>query len=126
LCGLGQTAPNPVISTLRYFWDEYEAHLRDKFCPSGVCKGLFRYEIDIEKCTGCGVCLKNCPVSARGAPTGDRLSVGSASGGKAIAGEKKKPHTIDTAICELCGICVEKCKFNAIVPKPRLNDTRKA
>ena len=108
LCGLGQTAPNPVISTLRYFRNEYEAHLNDKFCPAGVCKELFNYAINPEKCTGCTVCAKNCPV-------------------KAITGEKKKAHTIDTAKCELCGICVEKCKFNAIapVPKKQLNDIKK-
>ncbi|MBI5779364.1 MAG: NADH-quinone oxidoreductase subunit NuoF [Planctomycetes bacterium] len=108
LCGLGQTAPNPVISTLRYFRKEYETHLHDKFCPSGVCKGLFRYEIATEKCTGCTLCAKNCPV-------------------KAIAGEKKKPHTIDTIKCEVCGICVEKCRFNAIAPMPnkQLNQVKK-
>jgi NADH:ubiquinone oxidoreductase subunit F (NADH-binding)/(2Fe-2S) ferredoxin len=99
LCGLGQTAPNPVISTIRYFRHEYESHLNDKFCPAGVCKGLFLYEIDAEKCTGCTVCAKNCPA-------------------KAITGDKKKPHAIDTVKCELCGICVDKCKFNAITPKP--------
>ncbi|MEK7449993.1 MAG: NADH-quinone oxidoreductase subunit NuoF [Planctomycetota bacterium] len=99
LCGLGQTAPNPVLSTIQYFRDEYESHLRDKFCPSGVCKGLFRYEIDVEKCTGCGLCLKNCPAQA-------------------IEGNKKQPHKIIQDQCETCGICVEKCRFNAISPKP--------
>ncbi|MEK7309949.1 MAG: NADH-ubiquinone oxidoreductase-F iron-sulfur binding region domain-containing protein, partial [Planctomycetota bacterium] len=101
LCGLGQTAPNPVISTLRYFRNEYEAHLNDKFCPAGVCTGLFRYEIDLGKCTGCGLCLKNCPTQA-------------------IAGAKKQPHTIIQDKCQVCGICMAKCKFNAISPKPQV------
>jgi len=100
LCGLGQTAPNPVLSTIQYFRHEYESHCKDKFCPAGACRDLFRYEIEAEKCTGCGICLKNCPVEA-------------------ISGEKKKTHLIDDAKCEVCGICVEKCRFNAIVPKPK-------
>lgn len=99
LCGLGQTAPNPALSTMRYFRDEYESHSKDKFCAAGVCIGLFTYVIDPKKCTGCGVCRKNCPV-------------------KAITGEKKKAHKIDPDKCTSCKTCVEKCKFNAISPQP--------
>ncbi|NOZ22632.1 MAG: NADH-quinone oxidoreductase subunit NuoF [Planctomycetes bacterium] len=95
LCGLGQTAPNPVLSTLRYYRDEYEAHVREKRCPAGVCQALISYGIDEEKCTGCGACLKACPASA-------------------ISGEKKKPHTIDKTICIKCGICKTTCKFEAV------------
>lgn len=95
LCGLGQTAPNPVLTTLKYFRDEYQAHIRDKKCPARVCKPLLTYEIDPEKCTGCTVCAKVCPT-------------------KAIAGERKKPHLIDQALCIKCGSCYNKCKFDAI------------
>jgi NADH:ubiquinone oxidoreductase subunit F (NADH-binding) len=96
LCGLGQTAPNPVQTTLRYFRPEYETHILDKKCPSGVCKPLFHYEIDSEKCTGCGVCSRRCPVQA-------------------VAGEKKKPHLIDLNRCTKCGSCYESCKFHAVL-----------
>ena len=95
LCGLGQTAPNPVQTTLRYFRSEYEAHILDRKCPAGVCKPLFHYEIDLEKCTGCGVCLRQCPVQA-------------------VSGEKKAPHAIDLDRCTKCGSCFESCKFEAI------------
>jgi NADP-reducing hydrogenase subunit HndC len=95
LCGLGQTAPNPVLTTLRYFRDEYEAHVVDKHCPAGVCKALIKYAIDEEACTGCGRCRKACPQDA-------------------ISGEKKKPHTIDQDKCIRCGICLDNCKFEAI------------
>ncbi len=95
LCGLGQTAPNPVLSTLRYFRDEYEAHIFDKTCPAKVCKGLITYFVIPEKCTGCMVCLRNCP-------------------GGAITGKKKEPHVIDAAICTRCGICMSMCKFEAV------------
>ena len=95
LCGLGQTAPNPVLSTIRYFRDEYEAHITEGRCPAGVCKSLIRYRIDPEKCVGCGACLKVCPPAA-------------------IAGEKKQPHEIDHAVCIRCGRCLEACKFDAI------------
>jgi NADP-reducing hydrogenase subunit HndC len=95
LCGLGQTAPNPVLSTLRYFRDEYEAHIREHRCPAKVCRGLFRYEIVPETCTGCGVCAKNCQV-------------------KAITGERRKPHLIDPEICVRCGVCFAKCPCTAI------------
>ncbi len=95
LCGLGQTAPNPVLSTIRYFRDEYEEHIHNKRCPAGVCKALIKYEIDSEKCKGCGICLNACPHEA-------------------IRGEKKKVHTIDQEVCQKCGICKEECKFDAI------------
>jgi Pyruvate/2-oxoacid:ferredoxin oxidoreductase delta subunit len=96
LCGLGQTASNPVLSTLRYFQDEYMAHVRDKKCPAGVCKDLITYSIDPEKCTGCGACLKACPEEA-------------------ITGEKKETHRITTEKCVKCGICLDVCKFDAVV-----------
>jgi NADH-quinone oxidoreductase subunit F len=98
LCGLGTSAPNPVLTTILYFRDEYEAHIRDKRCPAGVCKNLFYYEIDEGACTGCTLCAKQCPQEA-------------------ITGEKKKPHKLDQSKCIKCGICYENCKFNAVVIK---------
>ncbi|WP_040198096.1 NADH-quinone oxidoreductase subunit NuoF [Candidatus Soleaferrea massiliensis] len=98
LCGLGQTAPNPVLSTLRYFRDEYEAHIKDRTCPSGVCKALLNYQIDKEKCTGCTLCSRVCPVHA-------------------IEGTVKHPHTIDLSKCIKCGACMDKCRFGAISKK---------
>ncbi len=95
LCGLGQTAPNPILSTLRYFRDEYVAHVVDKKCPAGVCKGLVSYSIDPVKCRGCGICAKQCPVDA-------------------ISGERKLPYKIDTDKCIKCGACEAKCPFKAI------------
>jgi NADH:ubiquinone oxidoreductase subunit F (NADH-binding)/Pyruvate/2-oxoacid:ferredoxin oxidoreductase delta subunit/(2Fe-2S) ferredoxin len=95
LCGLGTSAPNPVVTTIHYFRDEYESHIRDKKCPAGVCKALFHYEIDEEACTGCQVCAKKCPQEA-------------------ITGTKKEPHHLDQAKCIKCGICYDMCKFNAI------------
>ena len=95
LCGLGQTAPNPVLSTLKYFRDEYEAHIKDKKCPAGECKAMTQVRIDKEKCRGCGLCAKNCPVSA-------------------IHGEIKSPFEIDSNKCIKCGVCIAKCPFRAI------------
>ncbi len=95
LCGLGQTAPNPVLSTLRYFRDEYEAHIVEKRCPAGVCKALLSYHIDPDKCKGCTLCARNCPNNA-------------------IIGTVKNPHIIDTDKCVKCGVCMEKCKFGAV------------
>ena len=95
LCGLGGTAPNPVLTTLRYFRDEYEAHIKEKTCPAGVCKALITYTIDPELCTGCMVCAKICPVEA-------------------ATGEKKELHTIDQDKCIKCGACFESCKFDAV------------
>jgi NADH:ubiquinone oxidoreductase subunit F (NADH-binding)/(2Fe-2S) ferredoxin/Pyruvate/2-oxoacid:ferredoxin oxidoreductase delta subunit len=96
LCALGTSAANPVLSTITYFRDEYEAHIRDKRCPAGVCKKLIEYGIDEEKCTGCTLCAKECPTAA-------------------ISGEAKNPHTIDVAKCTKCGICYEVCRFDAVV-----------
>jgi NADH:ubiquinone oxidoreductase subunit F (NADH-binding) len=95
LCGLGKTVPNPVLSTLRYFREEYDAHINDKKCPAGVCKTLIMFSIDPGKCTGCTACALNCPQ-------------------KAIAGEKKKPHAINQEACIKCGICHDTCKFGSI------------
>ncbi len=95
LCGLGQTAPNPVLSTLRYFRDEYVAHVKDKKCPAGVCKKLLNYYIEADKCKGCTACARKCPVGA-------------------ISGKVKEAHTIDTTKCIKCGACIATCKFNAI------------
>ena len=95
LCGLGQTAPNPVSTTLRYFTPEYQAHVIDKKCPAGVCKPLFHYEIDPDECTGCMLCARKCPVEA-------------------ITGEKKQPHVIDQEKCTKCGTCYQVCKFDAV------------
>ncbi len=95
LCGLGQTAPNPVMSTLKYFRDEYEAHIKDHKCPAGVCTELITYSIDAGNCTGCGLCLKKCPAEA-------------------ITGEMKQPHVLDTGKCIKCGICYDVCKFDAV------------
>ncbi len=98
LCGLGNSAPNPVLTTLKYFRDEYESHIKDKKCPAGVCKELIEYSVDEEKCVGCTKCAKECPEQA-------------------ISGEKKKSHTIDQTKCIKCGVCYEGCKFDAILIK---------
>ena len=98
LCGLGQTAPNPVLSTLRYFRDEYVAHIVEKRCPAGVCKELLSFSIDPDKCKGCTKCKRNCPVGA-------------------ISGDVRQPHVIDTEKCIKCGVCVTNCNFGAIVKK---------
>lgn len=98
LCGLGQTAPNPILTTLRYFRDEYEAHILDRRCPAGMCKELLSYYIDPEICNGCRACTKVCPVEA-------------------ITGEKKEPHVIDEEKCIACGACLDRCKFEAVKTK---------
>jgi NADH:ubiquinone oxidoreductase subunit F (NADH-binding)/(2Fe-2S) ferredoxin len=95
LCQLGGTAPNPVLSTLRYFRDEYETHIHDKKCRAGVCKSLVRFTIDAEACNGCGLCLRCCPAEA-------------------VSGAKKEPHRIDAELCIQCGVCYEDCPFDAV------------
>ncbi len=95
LCALGRTAPNPVLSTLHYFKDEYLAHINEARCPAGICRDLTEFNIEAELCTGCGLCVKNCPVDA-------------------ISGEKKEPHVIDQEKCIQCGECINHCKFNAV------------
>lgn len=95
LCGLGQTSPNPVLSTINNFWDEYVEHVKEKKCRAGACKSLMQYVIDTDVCVGCTSCARNCPVNA-------------------IQGERKSPHHINQEICIKCGTCIEKCKFNAI------------
>jgi NADH-quinone oxidoreductase subunit F len=96
LCGLGQTAPNPVLTTIKYFRDEYEAHINDRICPAGACKALVKYSIVEEKCIGCGACKRACPVDA-------------------ISGEKKEVHVINQDICIKCGSCMTACKFDAVI-----------
>ncbi len=96
LCALGQSAPNGVLTTLKYFHDEYLAHIEERKCPSHQCTALITYGISEEKCKGCGACMKNCPASA-------------------ISGKKKSPHAIDTARCIKCGNCITMCKFDAVV-----------
>ncbi len=98
MCALGQTAPNPVLSTLKYFRDEYEAHVVEKRCPAGVCKNLMHYEIQPDKCRGCTLCARKCPANA-------------------ITGKVKEPHVIDQSKCIKCGACMEGCKFSAIIKK---------
>jgi NADH-quinone oxidoreductase subunit F len=96
LCALGKTAPNPVLSTLKYFRDEYNAHVFDKDCPTGNCEALLAYAILPDKCKSCSVCAKKCPVEA-------------------ISGEKGVPYVIDAAKCIKCGVCAEVCKFDAVI-----------
>jgi len=98
LCGLGQTSPNTVLSTLKYFPLEYDTHVKEKMCPAGVCKKLIEYVILADKCTGCGACLKLCPQEA-------------------IKGEPDKPHTIDPEKCIRCGVCRDSCPYKAITVK---------
>jgi len=96
ICGLGQTAPNPVLTTLKYFPEEYEAHIRDKKCPAHSCPALLTYAVSADACKGCGACVRACPASA-------------------VSGEKKKAHSIDAALCVRCGKCFEACTFNAVL-----------
>jgi Na+-translocating ferredoxin:NAD+ oxidoreductase RNF subunit RnfB len=96
LCQLGATAPNPVLTTLNYFREEYESHVVDHRCPAGVCKALVTYSIEEAECNGCGLCRRNCPADA-------------------IIGETKKPHAIQADRCTKCGICYESCRFDAVV-----------
>ena len=96
LCALGGTAPNPVLSTIRYFRDEYQSHIQDKRCPAGVCKALITFSIDPDKCKGCRLCAKNCPQEA-------------------VSGQAKEPHTIDQDKCIKCGVCADVCKFDAVL-----------
>ena len=95
LCGLGQTAPNPVLSTIKHFREEYEAHIKDKKCPALVCRPLLKYSIDPENCTGCLACVRECPVSA-------------------ITGDYQEPQELDSEVCIQCGMCYEVCKFDAL------------
>jgi ferredoxin len=95
LCGLGQTAPNPVLTTLRYFYNEYETHIKDKKCPAKACLALVDFFINPEVCNGCGLCMKSCDSNA-------------------ISGEKKKPHVIDQSICVKCGKCITICRQSAV------------
>jgi NAD-dependent dihydropyrimidine dehydrogenase PreA subunit len=101
LCGLGQTAPNPVLTTIRYFRDEYESHIRDHWCKAGICSSLCSFHISEELCKGCGACLKACPQGA-------------------ITGEKKKPHRIIQELCIQCRTCYDTCKFGSIKIGPAL------
>jgi len=96
LCALGKTAANPILSTIRYFREEYLEHINERRCPAKVCRGLFSYEIDLETCKGCGICIKNCPEDA-------------------ISGERRKPHVIDQMKCTKCGNCFEKCPFASVM-----------
>ena len=96
LCGLGQTAPNPVLTTLKYYEEEYRAHIEDHKCPAGACRALIRFDIDPKQCTGCRACARVCPVEA-------------------ISGEKKQPHIIDQERCIRCGSCRQACKFDAVL-----------
>jgi len=100
LCGLGQTAPNPVLTTLQYFAEEYREHIEDHRCSAGVCRELVEFWIDAEKCNGCTACVRSCPVDS-------------------IAGEKKQPHLIDAGQCIRCGACRATCKFGAVLVRPR-------
>ena len=98
LCALGQLTPGPVMASLRFFREEYEAHVTEKYCEAGVCDGMFTYEIDADRCTGCGLCLKACTT-------------------KAIIGEKKVVHVIDQSLCIQCGACYDACNLGAVLVK---------
>lgn len=100
LCALGKSAPNPVLTTLKYFRDEYEAHIKEHRCPAGVCTKLTSFAIDPEKCKGCSACKRACPAGA-------------------VSGELKEPHHIDKSVCISCGSCREACKFGAVLTEGR-------
>jgi Pyruvate/2-oxoacid:ferredoxin oxidoreductase delta subunit len=96
MCGLGQTSPNPVLTTIRYFRDEYDAHIREGRCPAGVCKAMITYRILADKCTGCTLCARNCPADA-------------------ITGKRREVHVIDPELCTRCDTCRQVCRFDAVV-----------
>lgn len=101
LCALGKSAPNPVLTTLKYFRQEYEAHILEHRCPAGVCPALTSFAIDPDKCVGCGACQRACPAGA-------------------VSGQRKEPHVIDPARCIACGSCREACKFGSVVTKGKV------
>ena len=114
LCGLGQTAPNPVLSSIKYFRDEYEAHIDEKRCPGGVCRELVRYEIIPEKCKGCSLCAKACPAECIH-PVAAEEAVAEAAGGEGRSKPKRRVYEIDNSKCQKCGECMSVCRFDAVI-----------